>query len=133
MIEWGVPRPRTRIQRLLDLVERVMPDPAVLFLLGMLLPAAELAACGREFCEIDPRTVSAAAPAACRSSAQPAERARAGGLPRRLVKTFTDFHPLGIVLARAAGCGRGGHRASSAPASGPLVTPAGCSRRSWAC
>jgi len=98
------------LQRLLDLVERAgnrLPDPAMLFLIGLLLTwVASWLLSGVAFTEIDPRTITAANPAGSAIRVNdlltlPALAAFLGGM----VKAFTDFPPLGIVLVALLGVG----------------------------
>jgi len=106
--------PKSLLQRALDVVERVgnkLPDPAVLFVIGLVATwLLSKALSGVEFTEIDPRTIKPDNP---------------GGNPLRvndmltlpalatflagMVKTFTDFHPLGIVLVALLGVGVAEH------------------------
>ncbi len=104
----------SRVQRLLDLVERAgnrLPDPAVLFLLGLFATwALSKALSGVAFDAIDPRTISAADPAgsAIRVNDLLTLPAMATFLTR-MVTVFTDFPPLGIVLVALLGVGVAEH------------------------
>jgi aminobenzoyl-glutamate transport protein len=101
------PAPRGWVYRLLDLVERIgnrLPDPAVLFLLAMILTwGVSFLLAGVDFSEIDPRT------------SQPL---RINNLlsgtamttfMAKLVETFVGFHPLGVVLVAMLGLGVAEH------------------------
>src|SRR5687768_15194212 len=101
---------RSRLLRFLDTVERVgnrLPDPAVLFVGGLLATwIASKALAGVEFSEIDPRTIKPDHPAGSPIRVSdlltgPAFAAFLAGL----VKTYTDFHPLGVVLVALLGVG----------------------------
>jgi aminobenzoyl-glutamate transport protein len=106
----GEARARSLIQRFLDLVERVgnrLPDPAVLFFIGLLLTwVLSKLLSGVEFAEIDPRTITpenpGGAPMVIRDLLTlPALAAFLSGM----VKAFTGFHPLGVVLVALLGVG----------------------------
>lgn len=104
------PPPNRWWNRALDGVERLgnrLPDPALLFVFGLVGTwLASKALAGVEFSEIDPRTITPERP---------------GGAPLKvvdlltgsalaaflagMVKTFTDFHPLGVVLVAMLGVG----------------------------
>src|SRR5688572_19444381 len=106
----GTPSPNRWWHRTLDGIERLgnrLPDPALLFVLGLAATwLASKALAGVSFSEIDPRTITPERP---------------GGLPLQvvdlltgsslaaflagMVKTFTDFHPLGVVLVAMLGVG----------------------------
>jgi aminobenzoyl-glutamate transport protein len=110
MIASAAPKSRKPVQRLLDLVERVgnkLPDPAALFLIGLLLTwLLSWLLSDVSFAEIDPRTISPADPDGAPIQVKnmlsaPALAAFLAGM----VKTFTDFHPLGIVLVALLGVG----------------------------
>lgn len=99
--------PRGFVNRALDLIERAgnrLPDPAVLFLLAMLFTwgLSSLMA-GIEFSEIDPR------------SGQPLrikdllDGAALTLFMAQMVKTFVEFHPLGVVLVAMLGLGVAEH------------------------
>ena len=98
---------KTRIDRALDFIERIgnrLPDPAVLFLLLMILIwvlSALLAPV--EFAEIDPRNGE---PLRVRNQLTPAALA---AFLSGMVTTFTSFHPLGVVLVTLLGIGVAEH------------------------
>jgi len=98
---------RTWIARALDWVEVVgnkLPDPAVLFLIGLILTwVASWLLAGMEFAEIDPRTDQPivvydqlTGPALAHFLAH-------------MVETFVGFHPLGVVLVALLGVGVAEH------------------------
>jgi aminobenzoyl-glutamate transport protein len=103
----AVPASRSFVQRALDGLEKwgnKLPDPAVLFVIGLLATwvLSKLLA-GVEFTEIDPRSkepirvndlLTGPALAAFMTS---------------MVKTFTGFHPLGVVLVALLGVGVAEH------------------------
>jgi aminobenzoyl-glutamate transport protein len=97
---------------LLDWIERLgnrLPDPAFLFLIALGLTwivSALLAPV--EFAETDPRTWSAAVPEPIRVQSQLSGRALATFLAR-MVKNFTEFPPLGVVLVAMLGVGMAEH------------------------
>jgi aminobenzoyl-glutamate transport protein len=106
--------PRSLLQRALDVVERVgnrLPDPAVLFVIGLVATwLLSKALSGVEFTEIDPRTLRPDTPEGTPIRINdmltlPAIAAFLSGM----VKTFTDFHPLGIVLVALLGVGVAEH------------------------
>jgi aminobenzoyl-glutamate transport protein len=95
--------PRSFMQRALDTLERVgnkLPDPAVLFVLGLIAVwvFSKLLA-GVEFSEMDPRTKQP-----FRINDQLSGKSLAGFLAG-MVRTFTDFPPLGVVLVALLGVG----------------------------
>jgi aminobenzoyl-glutamate transport protein len=110
--------PRSPGQRILNWIEwagNKLPDPAVLFVVALLLTwvlSALLAPVA--FTETDPRTVvrndagevTAASPISVKS--QLSGTALAAFLSK-MVKTFTDFPPLGIVLVAMLGLGVAEH------------------------
>ena len=106
--------PRGFTQRALDWIERVgnkLPDPAVLFLIGLLATwVVSLLLAGVSFAEIDPRTISAenpdGSPIQVRNMLAPSALA---AFLAGMVKTFTDFHPLGVVLVALLGVGVAEH------------------------
>jgi len=122
--------PRHWIARSLDLVERAgnrLPDPAVLFLLLMLLAwAVSWALSGMAFTEIDPRT----------GQAVEVKNLLAGesltAFMAAMVTTFTTFPPLGVVLVAMLGLGVAEHtgfinavlRAAMSVTPRMLLTPA---------
>jgi aminobenzoyl-glutamate transport protein len=99
--------PKGLVYRTLDLVERVgnkLPDPAVLFLLLMVLVwALSWLLSGVVFSELDPR------------SGEPIrvlnllEGTALTGFTARMVNTFVTFHPLGVVLVAMLGLGVAEH------------------------
>lgn len=101
------PPPRTWLMRALDWIERVgnrLPDPAVLFLLLMLLTWAISALLSPiSFSTIDPRT----------GEALVVNNLLAGTSITRffgdMVSTFVGFHPLGVVLVAMLGIGVAEH------------------------
>lgn len=110
----AAPRPRTSLQRLLDVIERVgnkLPDPAVLFLLGLLLTwLLSWLLADVSFREIDPRTLSPADPDGAPIQVRNLLSGKAlAAFLAGMVKTFTDFHPLGIVLVAMLGVGVAEH------------------------
>lgn len=99
--------PRGWIARSLDLVERVgnkLPDPAVLFLLLMLVVwAVSWAMSGMSFDAIDPRTGN---PLEVRNLLAGASLT---GFMSAMVNTFVTFPPLGVVLVAMLGLGVAEH------------------------
>lgn len=103
----AAPTPRRVVDRFLDTVERVgnkLPDPAVLFVLALAITwllSAVLAPVS--FADLDPRT------------GKPIEvKSQLTGLAltaflSTMVKTFTDFPPLGVVLVALLGVGVAEH------------------------
>ncbi len=99
--------PKGLVNRTLDLIERVgnrLPDPAVLFLLLMVVVwAVSWLLSSLTFSEIDPR------------SGEPIrvlnmlEGAALTGFMAKLVNTFVTFHPLGVVLVAMLGLGVAEH------------------------
>ena len=99
--------------RLLDWIERVgnrLPDPAFLFLGALVLTwIASAVLAPVQFTEIDPRTLAApTGPAPIRVHDQLTGTALAVFLAR-LVKNFTEFPPLGVVLVAMLGVGVAEH------------------------
>ena len=102
-----VPAPRGFVTRLLDGVERIgnkLPDPAVLFLLLMLLVWVVSAWMSTmSFAELDPRS----------GEALQVRNLLAGtsltGFMATMVNTFVTFHPLGVVLVAMLGLGVAEH------------------------
>lgn len=102
-----------RRRSFLDLVERLgnrLPDPAVLFLIALLVTwVASAALAPIPFAETDPRSlVAGGTPAPIRVASQ----LEGGSLARFLssmVKNFTDFPPLGVVLVALLGVGVAEH------------------------
>lgn len=99
--------PRGWIARSLDLVERVgnkLPDPAVLFLLLMLVVwAVSWAMSGMSFDAIDPRTGN---PIEIKNLLAGASLT---GFMAAMVNTFVTFPPLGVVLVAMLGLGVAEH------------------------
>jgi aminobenzoyl-glutamate transport protein len=100
--------------RALDAVERLgnkLPDPALLFVFGLLLTwLASKALSGVHFSEIDPRSITPQKPGG--SPLQVVDLLTGPALAAFLagmVKTFTDFHPLGVVLVAMLGVGVAEH------------------------
>ncbi len=95
--------PRGWIYRALDLVERVgnkLPDPAILFLLLMVVVwGVSWLLSGVSFAEIDPRTHE---PIKVRNML---EGAALTGFMAQVVTTFVNFPPLGVVLVAMLGLG----------------------------
>ncbi|MBY0527637.1 MAG: AbgT family transporter [Gemmataceae bacterium] len=112
------PRPPSWTTRMLDGIEWLgnkLPDPAALFLIALVvtwLLSAILAPV--EFTEIDPRTLGKDASGAERKPEpiRVKDQLTGGSLAQflsRMVKTFTDFPPLGIVLVALLGVGVAEH------------------------
>lgn len=108
------PAGRTLLQRFLDALEKVgnkLPDPAIIFVLALLaawLASALLAPV--KFTEIDPRSVKRDAAGAVLEQAPIVVKNLLAGenltaFLSRMVKTFTEFPPLGIVLVAMLGVG----------------------------
>lgn len=113
----GAPR-RGIGQRLLDGIEwagNKLPDPAVLFVVALVLTwvlSALLATV--QFTEIDPRTVVRDAAGNITASAPIQVKNQLSGAAltqflTRMVKIFTDFPPLGVVLVAMLGVGVAEH------------------------
>ncbi len=105
-------------QRLLDGIEwagNKLPDPAVLFLLALVLTWGLSAALAPvQFTEIDPRTVVRDAAGHITTSAPIQVKNQLSGAAltqflSRMVKTFTEFPPLGVVLVAMLGVGVAEH------------------------
>jgi aminobenzoyl-glutamate transport protein len=102
--------PKRWWHRALDGIERLgnkLPDPALLFVFGLLATwLMSKALAGVQFSEIDPRTITPARPGG--APIQVVDLLTAKSLATFLagmVKTFTDFHPLGVVLVAMLGVG----------------------------
>jgi aminobenzoyl-glutamate transport protein len=120
--------------RLLDRIERLgnrLPDPAFLFLFALLLTWAVSALLAPvEFAETDPRTLVGGEPAPIRIRSQLSGEALVAFLTR-MVRNFTEFPPLGVVLVAILGVGVAEHtgfiaaalRALLAITPGRLLTP----------
>jgi aminobenzoyl-glutamate transport protein len=96
--------------RALDGVERLgnkLPDPALLFVLGLLATwGVSKALAGVEFSEIDPRTITPERPRGAPIQIVDLLTAKSlAAFLSSMVKTFTDFHPLGVVLVAMLGVG----------------------------
>lgn len=113
-----VEKPKARGQRLLDWVERVgnkLPDPAILFVAALVitwLASALLAPI--HFTETDPRTIVKDSSGKVTSSAPIRVKDQLTGdalaqFLAKMVKTFTDFPPLGVVLVALLGVGVAEH------------------------
>lgn len=102
-IDSDLPVVSSRLTRFLDGVERLgnrLPDPAILFLWALLIVAVLSAVlAGVAFEEIDPRT---AEPIVVYSMLH---GERLAAFLANMVKTFTDFAPLGVVLVAMLGVG----------------------------
>jgi aminobenzoyl-glutamate transport protein len=108
------PQARSFWSRALDAIERLgnkLPDPVVLFVIGLFATwVASKILAGVAFTEIDPRTIKPETPAGTPIRivdllTAPALASFLGGM----VKTFTDFHPLGVVLVALLGVGVAEH------------------------
>jgi aminobenzoyl-glutamate transport protein len=104
------PDPKRWWHRVLDGIERLgnrLPDPALLFVFGLLTTwLVSKALVGVTFSEIDPRTITPERPGG--APVQIVDLLTAKSLATFLggmVKTFTDFHPLGVVLVAMLGVG----------------------------
>jgi aminobenzoyl-glutamate transport protein len=109
----SLPPPRGRSQRVLDWIEwagNKLPDPAVLFVIALLLTwliSALLAPVA--FSDIDPRTIGTGkVPQTIAIKNQLTGEALTLFLSR-MVKTFTEFPPLGVVLVAMLGVGIAEH------------------------
>ena len=107
------PPPRSWSQRVLDCIEwagNKLPDPAVLFVIALLLTwliSALLAPVA--FSDIDPRTIGTGkVPQTIAIKNQLTGEALTLFLSR-MVKTFTEFPPLGVVLVAMLGVGIAEH------------------------
>lgn len=105
---------RSLLQRFLDNLERLgnkLPDPAILFVVALLLTwGASLVLSPIHFAEIDPRTVKRDAAGQLLESAPIVIKNLLSGenlaaFLSRIIKTFTEFPPLGIVLVAMLGVG----------------------------
>jgi len=103
----SVPAPKRWLYRALDGVERVgnkLPDPAVLFLLAMLLTwVASWLLSGVAFTEIDPRNNE---PIRVKDMLEGSSLTAFMG---EMVRTFVNFPPLGVVLVAMLGLGVAEH------------------------
>lgn len=101
-------------QRLLDGLERVgnkLPDPAAIFLIALVVTFLVSRVLSTvEFTEVDPRTIKrneageviASGPIVIKNLISPVESTH---FFTRMVKTYTDFAPLGVVLVAMLGVG----------------------------
>src|SRR6185503_13873154 len=120
--------------RFLDWIERLgnrLPDPAFLFLFALFLTwAVSTLLAPIEFTDIDPRTLVGGTPGPIRIKDQLSGEALVAFLTR-MVKNFTEFPPLGVVLVAMLGVGVAEHtgfiaaalRALLAITPGRLLTP----------
>jgi aminobenzoyl-glutamate transport protein len=103
----AVPTPRGWVYRALDVVERVgnkLPDPAILFLLLMVIVwVLSWALSGVVFDEIDPRSGEKI------KVLNLLDGAALTGFMAKMVNTFVTFHPLGVVLVAMLGLGVAEH------------------------
>jgi aminobenzoyl-glutamate transport protein len=113
-----IPRRRNWGQRALDFIEwagNKLPDPAALFLAALLLTwGASWLLAPVEFREIDPRTTGVNADGTPRIPQTIAVKDQRTGpalvtFLSRLVKTFVEFPPLGVVLVALLGVGVAEH------------------------
>jgi aminobenzoyl-glutamate transport protein len=108
----GSKNSRTVSQRFLDVLERLgnkLPDPAMIFLLALVLAwIASALLAPVQFTDADPRTImrdaagniTASAPIRVQNMLSPE---RLTGFLSRMVKTFVEFPPLGVVLVAMLG------------------------------
>jgi aminobenzoyl-glutamate transport protein len=105
-------------QRWLDRIERVgnkLPDPTVLFLIALLIVwATSVFLAPVQFKETDPRTIKRDATGNVIASAPIEVKNQLGGdalavFLARMVKTFVEFPPLGVVLVAMLGVGVAEH------------------------
>jgi len=101
---------RSPIQRALDGIEKWgnrLPDPAVLFVIGLLVVwGLSWLLAGVEFTELDPRNRSELNPSGTPIRVQNLLTGTSlVGFLTGMVKTFTGFHPLGVVLVTLLGVG----------------------------
>lgn len=98
---------KTRLDRILDTIERIgnrLPDPAVLFVIGIVIVwVASAILAPMQFAEIDPRSGK---PIAVQN--QLAGKALAEFLSA-IVRVFVNFPPLGVVLVALLGVGVAEH------------------------
>lgn len=111
-------RPRCWTDRILDFIEwagNKLPDPALIFVLALVLTwVASAMLAPVAFTEIDPRTLGSDEHGVRRSGEPIRVQNQLTGpaLVRflaRMVKTFTDFPPLGLVLVALLGVGVAEH------------------------
>jgi aminobenzoyl-glutamate transport protein len=106
-------QPRTRMQRALDRLEVIgnkLPDPAMIFVIALVIVWAVSVALARvDFADADPRTVKRDATGQVISS-EPIRVKNmllpeaVTGFVARMVKTFVEFPPLGLVLRPLLRC-----------------------------
>jgi len=113
LAESKAPRRRTWAEGTLDAVEWLgnkLPDPAALFLLALILTwVVSTCLAPISFSEIDPRTVAAGrTPQPIQIQNQLTGEALVAFLAK-MVKTFIDFPPLGLVLVALLGLGVAEH------------------------
>ena len=111
-------QPRTGSQRLLDRLEAIgnkLPDPAMIFVIALLIVWVTSAVLANvDFADADPRTVKRDAqgqvissePIKVKNMLLPAALAT---FLARMVKTFVEFPPLGLVLVALLGVGVAEH------------------------
>lgn len=103
----ATPAPRGWVYRALDAVERIgnkLPDPAILFLVAMLITwAASWLLAGVAFTEIDPRSNE---PLRVRNMLSGTSLTT---FTAEMVRTFVTFPPLGVVLVAMLGLGVAEH------------------------
>src|SRR5688572_9264413 len=106
------PKSTSLTQRFLDKLEYAgnkLPDPAMIFVLALVLTwLASALLAPVQFAEVDPRTVVRDATGQVTSSAAIQVKNMLSGenlalFVSRMVKTFTDFPPLGVVLVALIG------------------------------
>lgn len=112
------PQARTAGQRFLDVLERAgnkLPDPAMIFVIALVLAwAASAALAPLQFTDTDPRTVVRDEAGQITSSSPIRVQNMLGaekltGFLARMVKTFVEFPPLGVVLVAMLGVGVAEH------------------------
>jgi aminobenzoyl-glutamate transport protein len=104
------PSPKSWWHSALDGIERLgnkLPDPALLFVFGLAATwLASKALAGVQFSEIDPRTITPERPLGAPLRVVDLLTAKSlATFLAGMVKTFTDFHPLGVVLVAMLGVG----------------------------
>lgn len=108
----NTPKSKSLLQRFLDWLEYAgnkLPDPAMIFVVALLLTwLASLLLAPVQFTETDPRTVVRDASGQVTASAPIQVKNMLSGenlalFVSRMVKTFTDFPPLGVVLVALIG------------------------------
>lgn len=110
--------PRTKMQRMLDRLEAIgnkLPDPAMIFVIALLIVWVVSAVLSNvEFTDADPRTVKRDAAGQIISSEPITVKnmllpAALTSFLARMVKTFVEFPPLGLVLVALLGVGVAEH------------------------